>query len=112
MAGVQQFFSDNYLLPNINCNFLVLIPKSEEVNEISHYRPIVLANFFFKIITKVIATRLGIIMDKIISPHQTAFVQGRSIHDCIALVLEGVNMLDKKSYGGNMGLKLDISRSF
>lgn len=84
-AGVQQFFRDGYLVPNLNSSFLVLIPKTDDAVTISHYHPIALANFF-KIITKLLGNRLGSIMERIISPHQTAFIHGRHIHDSISLV--------------------------
>lgn len=67
VAGVQQFFRESYLLPNINSVFLVLLPESADVTSISQFRPIALANFFFKIITKILANRLGPIMSRIIT---------------------------------------------
>ena len=46
-----------------------------------------------------------------ISPNQAAFVQGGSIAESISMVSEGVQLLDKKSHGGNVGFKLDISKA-
>jgi len=39
-------------------------------------------------------------------------VKGRNIRDCIALTSEVVNVLDKKIFGGNLALKIDISKAF
>ena len=61
---------------------------SQEIKEaitIDKYRPIVLGNFIFKEIKKILANRLGIIAARILSPAQFGFVQGRHISDCISV---------------------------
>ncbi|KAH9741659.1 hypothetical protein KPL70_002710 [Citrus sinensis] len=110
--SVQQFFSQGYLLPNLNSNFIVLIPKEPGANEISKFGPIGLENFIFKIILKILANRLGKFITRILSPQQTAFIKGRSIVESIGMVSENVNLLDRKNLGGNLGLKLDIKKTF
>ena len=112
IAFVQYFFQQNWLYPNANSNFIVLLPKVEGASAISQFRPIALANFLFKVIPKIIATRLGPIASRIISPHQAAFLKGRKITDCIALVSEDYNLLDRKIRGGNVGIKVDIAKAF
>lgn len=85
MTGVQQFFTHNYLLLNLYSSFLVLIPKTEGATSISQCRPIVLGNFFFKIILKFCysswvnngSCRLSA---------QYAFNRGHHIHDTITLI--------------------------
>ena len=49
---------------------------------------------------------------RIISPQQYGFIKGRRSADCIALASEGVNLLDKKCFGGNKGFKIDIRKAF
>ncbi|KAK3188217.1 hypothetical protein Dsin_027778 [Dipteronia sinensis] len=109
---VQHFFINSWLLPNLNSNFVALIPKIPEACLISQFRPTVLANFLFKIIPKIMADRMGKIVSRIITKHEAAFIKGGSITDCIAMVLEGVHMLDRKAFGGNVGLKFDIKKAF
>ncbi|KAL6221415.1 hypothetical protein ACLB2K_009166 [Fragaria x ananassa] len=112
ISFVQYFFQHNWLYPNANSNFIVLLPKVESANLISQFRPIALANFLFKIIPKILADRLGPIAARIISPQQTAFLKNRRISDCIGLVSEGFNILDRKIRGGNVGIKVDIAKAF
>lgn len=57
--AVLQFFKSCWLLPNLNSNLVVLIPKIKEADKIDQYRPIALASFILKIIIKVLADRLG-----------------------------------------------------
>lgn len=76
------------------------------------YRPIALANFKFKIVTKILADRLASITPRIISIEQRGFVRDRNISDCIIIASEAINSLDKRQYGGNIALKVDISKAF
>lgn len=112
VAFVQYFFQHNWLFPNANSNFIVLLPKVDGASSISQFRPIALANFLFKIIPKILADRLGPIASRIISVNQSAFLPGRRISDCIGLVSEGFNLLDRKIRGGNVGIKVDIAKAF
>lgn len=63
---VLQFFTTGWMLPNFNSNTIILIPKSS-ADSIEQYRPIALANFKFKVITKIIADRLATILPNIVS---------------------------------------------
>jgi len=43
---------------------------------------------------------------------QRGFIKGRSIKDFICLTFEAINLLNKKAFGGNLALKIDIVRPF
>ncbi|MCI03301.1 RNA-directed DNA polymerase (Reverse transcriptase), partial [Trifolium medium] len=58
------------------------------------------------------ADRLGAIMPNIISKEQRGFIQGRQMKDCICVTSEAINLMHKKAYGGNLALKIDISKAF
>jgi hypothetical protein len=109
---VVQFFTDGWILPNFNSNTLILIPKTANVDSIDQFRPIALANFKFKIVSKVLAARLAQILPTVISKEQRRFIHGRNIKDCIGLASEAINLLHNKSFGGNLAMKIDISKAF
>ncbi|KAE9619300.1 putative RNA-directed DNA polymerase [Lupinus albus] len=110
--SIRQFFSPGWLLPNLNSNTLVLIPKSPNADKIEEFIPIALANFQFKIIIKVLADRLALISPRIVSQEQRGFIKERNIKDCICLASEAINMHDHKTFGGNLAIKLDIKKAF
>lgn len=110
--SVLQFFPQSLLLPNMISNLVALIAKHPGAGSIDMYRPIALANYQFKIITKVMADRLANVAPKILSENQRGFIKGRSINDCICITSEAINLLDKKVFGGNVALKVDISKAF
>lgn len=112
IAATTQFFTTGWLLPGFNSNTIVLIPKNSNADTIDQYRPIALANFKFKIISKVLADRLASILPNIVSKEQRGFIRGRNIKDCISLTSEAINTLDKTCFGGNLALKIDVSKAF
>jgi len=65
----------------------------------------------YKLITKVIANRLKLILPKIISENQGGFIQGRQIVDNFTLVQEAIHSsLFRKEQG--MVIKLDLANAF
>jgi hypothetical protein len=110
--SVEDFFRNGLIPANINSNMIVLIPKCPGAKSMGDYRPIALANFHFKIVTKIVADRLSVITSRIISVEQRGFVRDRNISECIILASEAINALDRKQYGGNIALKVDISKAF
>ncbi|XP_024163822.1 uncharacterized protein LOC112170746 [Rosa chinensis] len=112
VSAVQSFFSQSYILPNFNSNLMVLIPKVQGADSVTQLRHIALANFVFKIITKVLADRLSPIASRIIYPLQSAFIKGRSIADPIITTSECINLLDRSCQGGNIAIKFDICKAF
>lgn len=110
--AVIQFFTSGWILPGYNANFIILIPKIKGDDSLELFRPIVVSNFKFKIISKVLADRLAFIVPLLVPQEQQGFIHGRHIHDCIGLAFESVNLLDYKSWYGNIVLKVDISKAF
>jgi len=109
---VLEFFTNNWIMPSFNSNTVVLIPKVPNADSISQYRPIALANFKFKILSKILAGRLAQVLPKIISKEQRGFIKGRQIKNCICLTSEAINMLHNRSFGGNLAIKIDIAKAF
>ncbi|VFQ94926.1 unnamed protein product [Cuscuta campestris] len=92
--------------------YLTLIPKSDNPRTFDDYRPISLSTFMSKINTKILAGRLNSILPKLISKEQAAFQKGKSIDDHILMAQEAVHLIDKKTFGGNLILKMDMAKAF
>lgn len=100
-------------IPNgVNSRFIILLAKVRGANNLRNFCLIGLSNFFFKIFTKILATRLGSVLDKLVSEEKVSFMKGRNIHENISLASEMVNELHIKHKYGNIGLKIDISQAF
>ncbi|XP_057786555.1 uncharacterized protein LOC131004001 [Salvia miltiorrhiza] len=112
VSAVQTFFRSSYLPTGCNSSTMILIPKKKDVSTVADLRPIVLSNFFFKIISKILASRLSRIASTHISNNQFGFISGRNIHDCIMLSSEGCNSMQRTNRGSNMACKIDINKAF
>jgi hypothetical protein len=99
------------VLPALNTTFHTLIPKEERVTNPKHFIPITLCNVIYKVITKVIATRLKPILPYLISNEQSGYVEGRQIMDSVILAHEVIHSL-KSSRTPGMLIKLDLSKAF
>ena len=65
---VEDSRQDRGVLQTFNATFLTLIPKSEVADSPSQFRPIALCNVIYKIIPKVIAIRLKLILPTMVAP--------------------------------------------
>lgn len=76
---------------------LVLIPKVENPETVSNFRPVSLCNIVYKVISKVIVNRLKPVLKDCISKNQRAFSPGRSIMDNILIVHELFSDFQRKN---------------
>lgn len=62
-----EFLNGGHMPNEVNDTTLVLIPKVKNPQELTQFRPIALCNVLYKICSKVIANRLRLVLDDIIS---------------------------------------------
>lgn len=58
MRVMHEFHSNGRLVKGSNSSFIVLIPKKDGASKLNHFRPISLIGSLYKIIAKVLASRL------------------------------------------------------
>jgi hypothetical protein len=95
----------------LNEAYIVLVPKKSCPERVTDFRPINLAHSFSKILSKILASRLGSELDSLISSNQTTFIKQCCIHDSFMFVQEAIRELHKKKIPA-MFIKLDISKAF
>jgi len=75
------FFSDFHVKgvfqKRSNATFLCLLPKMAGADDIKNCRPISLVGSVYRILAKVLASRLRKVASNIVSPNQHAFIYGR-----------------------------------
>lgn len=67
---------------------ITLLPKKGDQRSLSNKPPITLLNVVYKIGAKVLQRRLTPILQRIISPQQSAFLPGRNIHHSLVMLGE------------------------
>ena len=90
------FLNTGFLLKELNKSLVALILKVECPSLVSHYKPISLCNFSYKIISIAIVNRLMHVMDSIVTPFQSVFIKRRMIFDNIILRSELFDTIKKK----------------
>ena len=98
----------------LNSTTIALIPKGESQTSMKDWRPIALCNVIYKVVAKVLANCLKLVLNKCISDSQSAFVPGRSILDNAMAPIEIIHYMKSKVKGkvGDVALKHDISKAY
>ena len=94
-----------------NATFIALIPKEDKALTPKSFRPISLCDIIFKLITKVLVSKLKPLLPKLISKEKTGYVEGLQILDNIILTQELIHSLNLNKTPG-MLIKLDMSKFF
>ncbi|KAG8374776.1 hypothetical protein BUALT_Bualt10G0030900 [Buddleja alternifolia] len=114
MKFVQYFFDHGFMLTALNHTLISLIPKTPHPTKVEGFRPISLCNSTYKVISKILASRFKVLLDKFISPSQSAFVPNRDINDNSILSHKIMNFLNNKRKGkvAYMAIKIDLAKAF
>ena len=99
------------MLKEINSTYLCLIPKKIGADSPDQFRPISLCNSFYKIISKVLTSRLLLVLPSLIDVQQNGFILGRQILNSVISSHENIHSL---SYSNNQGfiMKVDITKAY
>ena len=88
MTILNYFHGLSFFEKSLNATFVSLIPKKTDALEVKDFKPISLVGNTYKILSKLLANRLKVVLPKIISASQNAFVQGRQILDSVLITSE------------------------
>ncbi|GKB50952.1 RNA-directed DNA polymerase, eukaryota, partial [Tanacetum coccineum] len=81
VEAVLYFFNHGQFPKGSNSSFITLIPKTQEAKMMKDFRPITLIGSLYKIIAKILANRLVVVLEDLVSDVQSAFVAKRQILD-------------------------------
>ncbi|GKV09573.1 hypothetical protein SLEP1_g21054 [Rubroshorea leprosula] len=96
MSFFAEFHKNGRLVSGLNSSFLTLIPKKFNSMELKDYRPISLIGCVYKLLTKVLASRIKAVMPRIISETQSAFLRGRQLVDGVLVLNEVVEEVKRR----------------
>ncbi|GJT80000.1 RNA-directed DNA polymerase, eukaryota [Tanacetum coccineum] len=109
--AVREFFVTSKFPPGSNSSFIALIPKKQDAKLVKDFRPISLIGCFYKIIAKILANRLSMVISDLISDVQSAFVPNRQILDGPFILNELISWC-KFHKSKAMIFKVDFEKAF
>ncbi|GJZ29353.1 RNA-directed DNA polymerase, eukaryota [Tanacetum coccineum] len=109
--AVDWFFHHHSFAKGCNSSFVTLIPKSNDPKFVSDYRPISLIGSIYKVVTKVLANRLSMVMSDLISDVQSAFLPSRQILDGPFIINELLSWCKHKKQQA-MLFKVDFAKAY
>lgn len=110
--AILEFFRSSCLLKQWNAANLVLIPKKLNASLPSDFRPISCLNTIYKVISKLLASRLKEILPIMVSNSQSAFLPGRLLAENVLLATDLVNGYNSQSVTPRGMLKVDLRKAF
>nr|GEY74627.1 RNA-directed DNA polymerase, eukaryota, reverse transcriptase zinc-binding domain protein [Tanacetum cinerariifolium] len=81
VEAVHAFFNHGKFPKGTNSSFITLIPKNQEAKTTKDFRLITLIGSVYKIITKILANRMVVVLEDLVNEVQSAFVSKRQILD-------------------------------
>ncbi|XP_058786284.1 uncharacterized protein LOC131660936 [Vicia villosa] len=111
MKFVSDFHAKETLIKACTSSFITLIPKTPNPQNLSEYRPICLVGSLLKILSKLLAARLKLAIDRLISIKQSAFIKKRNIMDGVVVVNELMD-LAKRDRRSCLIMKVDYEKAY
>ncbi|KAL9233090.1 hypothetical protein vseg_008128 [Gypsophila vaccaria] len=112
IEAVRDFFTHKRLLKQINATSLVLIPKTHSPKNVQQFRPIACCNVIYKIIAKLLCTRLARVLPLLIDLNLGAFIHERSIQENILIFQELVRLYERPNSTAKCMFKIDMQKAY
>ena len=111
---VLNVLNSDMSMADTNKTYITLVLKNNNPSRITEFRPISLSNVIYKLIAKVLANQLKLILPHIILKNQSAFTAGRLMTDNVLIAFEMMHYLEHKKEGKDcyMAIKLDMSKAY
>jgi hypothetical protein len=98
-GAILNFLNLGIFDPDIYFTYIALISKNDLASNVSEFRPISLCNILHKLMAKTLANKLKLILPKVITQNQSAFLPGCLISDNILVAYEALHTMDTRLKG-------------
>jgi hypothetical protein len=96
LLAIEESCFKGAVIRSLNSNFIALIPKVNGPSTFGDFQPISLCNLNYKIITKILASRLRLILSRSLAEEQFGFLKGRQITDVMGTTQECLHSIREK----------------
>ncbi|KAL2904328.1 hypothetical protein RDABS01_003038 [Bienertia sinuspersici] len=112
IQAVRDFFDNGKLLKEVSITTLTMVPKVQTPSTVSEYRPIACCSTIYKCISKLLCSRLSLVLPDIISQNQGAFVSGRSIMHNALIFQNFIKFYRPSQIQDCCMFKLDVKKAY
>lgn len=99
IAACRDWFQSSIFSAHLNDTLIILIPKVDHPEQVKDYHPISLCNVTYKILAKILANRLKVVLNRIVFVSQSAFVPGRLISDNVLVAFKLIHTIQSRMKG-------------
>jgi len=107
----RECLSSGVMTETFNTALIKLIPKKGDCTQIKNWRPISLLSCFYKIISRVVNSRLDKVIDKVTSMAQKAYNSKRYIHESVINTVDVIRHCEVNGISGVI-LSIDQGKAF
>ncbi|GJS80861.1 RNA-directed DNA polymerase, eukaryota, reverse transcriptase zinc-binding domain protein [Tanacetum coccineum] len=109
--AANHFFNNGFCPKGGNSSFIALIPKTQGAKLVKDFRPISLIGSMYKIVAKILANRIVIVMGDLVNEVKYAFIANRQILDG-PFILNEIIQWCKAKKKQTMIFKVDFEKAF
>nr|GEX03201.1 putative RNA-directed DNA polymerase, eukaryota, reverse transcriptase zinc-binding domain protein [Tanacetum cinerariifolium] len=109
--AVEYFFETGLFAEGYNSSFIALIPKVADAKLVNDFRPISLIGCIHKVVTKILANWLSLVIVDLVSDTQSAFIANRHILDGPFILNEILHWCKRKNKQA-MFFKVDFAKAY
>ena len=110
---VKRAFISGSIPAFLNTTLVTLIPKCNNPESLANFRLISLCNSVYKVISKVLVSRIRPLLNNLMSPVQAAFILSRRGVDNVIITQELLYMMDRmKGREGYIAFKVDLEKAY
>ncbi|XP_062085745.1 uncharacterized protein LOC133791852 [Humulus lupulus] len=111
-AAVLDFFEYGVLSEEINKATISLVPKIETPSRAADYRPIACCTSIYKCISKMLCSRLALVLPSLVNQNQGAFVKNRLLAHNILILQDIIKGYKRKNISPRCVFKIDLSKAY
>lgn len=111
MEVLSDFHSKGQWCKILSTTFITLIPKKKGVVELKGFRSISLVGCIYKLLAKILAIRLKMVLGDVITKSQHAFVPIRQMIDCSLMANEIIDAMKRVGWEGVI-CKVDMENAY
>lgn len=108
---VEESMNYGKVLGALNLTFITMIPKKQDDITFVDYRPIYLWNMIYKLISKIIFTKLKGILSNIVLDEKFVFLWNHQIHDVVGIAQEGMHSIKTQKLSATI-MKIYLTKAY